>query len=194
MFLLSRIVFGTMTNKNGRRAPGLPYKIYHPHISPPRNLPATNEAVLSGLVKFIPQGYKLQQLTERVRTGENLGTDWPYNFLPICYWRSRRYNVEHKKIPADLSLAKGVDFYPKLNVWCVNWVEDGRPRYRWFRVQTQGFSRAKMMAEKFRALLEASGRVDNRRTERHIKLQYLTKRKERELRRKRFAPLSKGLF
>ena len=181
-------------NQSGMRAPGLPYRVHHPHVHPPRNNPQPNVAVQTKYATFIPQGLKLEQLVESVRTGEYLGKDWPFNFLPVSAWRTRRYNVEYHKLPIDMSYAKGVDFYAKLNVWAVNWVEDGRPRYRWFRVQTQGFTRAKQMAEKFRKLLEASGRVDNRRTERHMKMTYLTKRKERELRRKRFAPLSKGLF
>ena len=183
-----------MTNQNGRRAPGLPYKIYHPYVCPPMKVVANREAVFSKYCTFIPRGFKLQEKVESLRSGKSLGIDWPYNLLPMCYWRARRYNVEYHRIPADTSLTKGVEFYPKLNVWCVTWVEDGRPRFRYFRVQTQGFSRAKLMAEKFRLLLEGSGRVDNRQTEREKKLKYLIKKKTRQLKRKRFAPLSKGLF
>jgi AP2 domain len=186
--------FGTMTNKNGRRAPGLPYKIYHPNVTPPMAVAPRKEAIMTKYCTYIPNGYAFQQRIEHLRTGSDLGSDWPYNLLPISFWRKRRYNVSYNEIPADTSICKGVQFYPKLNVWCVTWVEDGRPRFRYFRVQTQGFSRAKEMAEKFRLLLEGSGRVDNRRTEKEKRIRYLLKKKERELKRKRFSPLSKGLF
>ena len=112
----------------------------------------------------------------------------------MSFWRQRRYNVKYEEFPTDISTSKGVQFYAKLNVWCVTWIEDGRPRFRYFRVQTQGFSRAKSAAEQFRQQLESSGRVDNRRTEREKKLKHLAQRKVMKLHKKRFAPLSKGLF
>jgi len=177
-----------------KRAPGLPFRIFSPHVHAPKNVVQNNQAKQTSLVKFIPKNFRLQQLVERVRSGENRGADWPYNLLPLSYWRSRRYNVTYHALPANLSKSKGVEFYAKLNVWSVIWVEDGRPRTRWFRVQSQGFTRAKESAEKFREMLELSGRVDNRRTERHVKMQYLTKKKERTLKKRRFTPLSKGTF
>ena len=175
-----------------KKAPGLPFRVISPHIHAPRNVFDNQPKI--GIAAFIPPSFKLQQFVERTRSGENLGADWPYNLLPLSFWRNRRYNVNYHAMPPTLSRCKGVEFFAKLNVWSVGWIEDGRPRHRWFRVQTQGFSRAKESAENFRKLLEVSGRVDNRRTERHVKMQYLSKKKERSLKKRRFAPLSKGLF
>jgi hypothetical protein len=190
MLRITHIGLGRMTRQNGLQAPGLPWKVHHPHVSAPHGVwplsPPTAE--------YRPVGWRLSATVEAVRSGENLGDEWPWKFLPMSAWRERRYNVKYLDIPADISTTKGVQFYAKLNVWCVTWIEDGRPRFRYFRVQTQGFSRAKKAAENFRSQLEASGRVDNRRTEREKKLKYLAQRKIMKLHKKRFSPLSKGLF
>jgi hypothetical protein len=194
MLNLTRHLSGQMTRQNGRQAPGLPWKIHHPHVSPPSKVWPLPQAIFTPLCTYVPVGYRLQATVESVRSGENLGADWPWNFTQMSGWQARRYNVKYAEFPADISTTKGIQFYAKLNVWCATWIEDGRPRFRYFRVQTQGFSRAKLAAEKFRTQLEASGRVDNRRTEREKKLKYLTQRKLMKLHKKRFAPLSKGLF
>ena len=191
MLSVSKRIFGSMTRQNGRQAPGLPWKIHHPHVSPPAGV--TMRPWIENRT-YIPVGYRLHATVEALRSGENLGSDWPWNLLPLSMWRTRRYNVSYEKFPEDISAVKGVQFYAKLNVWCVTWLEDGRPRFRYFRVQTQGFKRAKISAEKFREQLENSGRVDNRRTEREKKTKFLVQRKLAKLHRKRFSPLSKGLF
>ena len=93
-----------------------------------------------------------------------------------------------------MSATKGVTWANMMNVWIVNWVEMGRPRTRWFRAQVQGMKKAKYRAETFRRMLESVGRVDNRRTERHVRMQNLAKKAERRLRKKRFSMISKGLW
>eukprot|EP00971_Amphidinium_carterae_P192395 3817702-Amphidinium_carterae.1 len=48
----------------------------------------------------------------------------------------------------------------------------GKQKIKWFRAQ-YGFLKAKYAAEDFRRKLIAAGRVDNRRTERQIRLQHM---------------------
>lgn len=147
------------------RSPGLPFRIHHPHVvdkswdraTPNRQVVLTGS---TGLGRFVPKNFKMQQFVESVRTGEFLGADYPYNLLPASAWKNRRYNVQHKPVPENVSLVPRVDFYARLNVWAVAWRENGREYHRWFRVQVQGFKQAKYKAEAFRRMLESSGRID----------------------------------
>lgn len=144
------------------RSPGLPYRVHHPHVVDRSWDKASPDRVAApaGLAKYIPRNYQMQQFVSSVRTGEFLGHDYPYNLLPVSAWLNRRYNVEHKKVPENVSLVPRVDFYTRLNVWAVAWRENGKEYHRWFRVQVQGFKQAKYKAETFRRMLESSGRID----------------------------------
>ncbi|KAF8822540.1 hypothetical protein IE077_000560 [Cardiosporidium cionae] len=81
----------------------------------------------------------------------------------------------------------------RLNCWSAQWHENGSHRIRQFRAAF-GILKAKESAEEFRRKLEASGRVDNRRTERQMRMQYIAKKAEKQLRKKRFAKVSSGQF
>jgi len=180
------LLSATRGNKNCWKAPGLPHKIYHPHVQEPERIAPKLVAKLDGPAKYVPKDYWHQQYVESLRSGEYLGQDWPYNFLGSSFWNARRYNVEYNPIPADMSPMTGVMFYSRLNVWACEWTENGTHRIRWFRGQF-GFARARQAAEGFRASLEAQGRVDNMRTDRQIREQELAKAPERKLRKRKFA-------
>ncbi|KAF4745787.1 hypothetical protein FOZ63_018735 [Perkinsus olseni] len=166
----------------------------HPHIQSAWRALPEREAVVDGFAKYFPKNYQLQQFVATVRDGRFCGTDYPYNLLPENFWKRRRYNVEHDKIPYDMSTVSEVMYYPRMNCWRVGWTEKGRPRHRLFRVQGGTFLDAKSKAEKFRKLLESCGRVDNRRTVRHTRMEYLTTKRERKMRARAFHMHSKGLF
>lgn len=165
------------------RAPGLPWKIYHPSIQKPESI-LEPKGSLTGPARYIPKDLRHAKYIESIRTGEYLGADWPYNFLPGSFWQKRRYNVAYHPIAADLSTSPGICFFPRLNVWNVEWQEGGKQRLRWFRAQ-YGFQRAKMNAEDFRASLVAAGRVDNMRTERHARVQAIAGEPARIMRMKK---------
>lgn len=184
------------------RAPGLPYRVFHPHVVDKgwQNAASKREASPStSLAKYVPKNFKMQQFIESVRTGEFLGADYPYNFLPFKFWKNRRYNVAHKSVPDNVSLVPRVDFYSRLNVWSVAWKENGKEYHRWFRVQVQGFEAAKRKAENFYRMLAASGRIEG------LKLTEMNRKKltreeylaEKEKRAKRFSRtrlIRRGLF
>lgn len=158
-----------------------PHKIWHPSIQPPLNAAPLREA-REGLGKYYPKGWRYQQFIEKYRSGVYLGEDYPYNFLPEQFWRRRRYNVTHEKLPLDMSTMHGVTFEPNKNTWIVKWVENTITRWKWFKVQAQGFQKAKYVAETYRRKLEAAGRVDNVRTERQLWMQYLSEKAKYDLR------------
>lgn len=167
------------------KAPGVPWKVYHPHIQEPERK-VHIQGCLDGPAKYVPRNFRHQQYVESIRTGEYLGPDWPYNFLGSTFWKERRYNVSYNSIPADQSLVTGVLFLPRLNVWSVEWHEQGKQRVRWFRAN-YGMVRSRTSAEGFRKSLEQAGRVDNRRTEREIRQQTLANAAARSLFKKKFA-------
>lgn len=167
------------------KAPGVPYHIYHPSIQEPENKLKIH-GCLTGPAKFVPKNYRHQQYIESIRTGEFLGADWPFNCLSGAFWKNRRYNASYNPIPPDSSPYPGVHFFYRLNVWAVEWYENGKQRVRWFRAGF-GFVRARKAAEDFRRNLVEAGRVDNRRTERQIRLQHLAGKAARNLRKKKFA-------
>ncbi|KAF4662037.1 hypothetical protein FOZ61_002789 [Perkinsus olseni] len=101
---------------------------------------------------------------------------------------------EHPSDDEGFCTVSEVMYYPRMNCWRVGWTEKGRPRHRLFRVQGGTFLDAKSKAEKFRKLLESCGRVDNRRTVRHTRMEYLTTKRERKMRARAFHMHSKGLF
>merc|ERR1711879_305910 len=84
-----------------------------------------------------------------------------------------------------MSVMTGVTFYPKFNVWAMEWWEQEQQRIRWFRAQ-YGFMKAKLAAEDYRRKLVQAGRVDNRRTERQIRLQHIAGQERRNLRKAKF--------
>lgn len=178
-----------------------PYKpktreVIHPYITPPEHhKPSTCfEAKTEELQQYIPNQYYRIKWIESLRSGEYLGDDYPWNLLPHWkYWKKRKYNVQYHEIPWFISTVKGVSFYKKLNVWMVQWVENGVHRIRRFRCAF-GALQAKLAAEQFRKNLEQSGRVDNRKTERQLRMDYIQKKDERILRKKRFSKISKGQF
>eukprot|EP00747_Dinoflagellata_sp_TGD_P212212 gnl/TRDRNA2_/TRDRNA2_85329_c0_seq1.p1 gnl/TRDRNA2_/TRDRNA2_85329_c0~~gnl/TRDRNA2_/TRDRNA2_85329_c0_seq1.p1 ORF type:complete len:267 (+),score=33.38 gnl/TRDRNA2_/TRDRNA2_85329_c0_seq1:79-801(+) len=183
-----RVAAPTLDARRGHniKAPGVPWNIYHPHILEPERTAKIKGSKSGDLAKFVPKNFKHQQYVESIRTGEYLGPDWPYNFLGGTQWKARRYNVSYNAIPPDMSPAIGVTFYPRLNVWASEWHEQETQRVRWFRAQ-YGFVRAREAAEDFRKKLIEAGRVDNKRTERQIRLQALAGKEERYLRKKKFA-------
>jgi hypothetical protein len=139
----------------------------------------------------------MQKFVESVRTGEYLGQDYPYNLLPMKFWRNRRYNVSHKEVPDNVSLVPRVDFYSRLNVWAVAWRENGKEYHRWFRVQVQGFEAAKRKAEAFQRMLAASGRIEGQKLVDSRKLTQQEYLAERDKRIKKFARtrlIRRGLF
>ena len=183
------------------RSPGLPFRIHHPHVVDKSWQSATpnREAVTSGLGKFIPKNFKMQNFVESIRTGEFLGKDYPYNLLPMSYWRKRKYNVEYKQVPENISLVPRVDFYSRLNVWSVAWKENGREYHRWFRVQVQGFKQAKYKAEAFKRMLLSTGRVDNAKTavastKKFTREEYMAAREKRSKKFARTRLIRRGLF
>lgn len=106
---------------------------------------------------------------ESVRTGQYLGSGWPYNFLrkPQA-WNSRVYNGHSDQVPFFVSPLKGVSWYPRKREWHVQWVEDGIHRIRAFKT-VWGIVKGRRRAEHFRTTLESLGRVDNRQTLRQKK-------------------------
>jgi len=167
------------------KAPGVPYKVYHPSIQEPERKVRIH-GVMDGPAKYIPRNFRHQQYIESIRTGEYLGPDWPYKYLGKGTWEERRYNVTYNPIPADASPGTGILFHARLNIWVVEWWEREKQRLRWFRAQ-YGFERAKQTAEAFRRELVAAGRVDNRRTEREVRQQQLQVWEGRSLFKKKFA-------
>eukprot|EP00930_Biecheleria_cincta_P062047 TRINITY_DN4755_c0_g1_i2.p2 TRINITY_DN4755_c0_g1~~TRINITY_DN4755_c0_g1_i2.p2 ORF type:complete len:231 (+),score=34.50 TRINITY_DN4755_c0_g1_i2:76-768(+) len=166
------------------KAPGVPWKIYHPHIQEPENV-VKIKGEPKGLARHIPKNFRHQQFIESIRTGEYLGPDWPYNFLGPTFWKDRRYNATYNPIPPDQSTLPGILFLPRLNVWSVEWYEQEKQRIRWFRAN-YGFMKAKQNAEEFRRQLVQAGRVDNRRTEREIRMQQLANAEARSLFKKKY--------
>jgi len=167
------------------KAPGIPHKIYHPSIQEPEKKHILRGS-LDGPAKHVPTHFRHQRYIESIRTGEYLGPDWPYHYLGKGLWEDRRYNVTYNPIPADASTATGVLFHPRLNIFTVEWHEQGKQRVRWFRAQ-YGFERAKQSAESFRRCLVQAGRVDNRRTEREIRQHRIQEYDSRKLFKKKFA-------
>jgi hypothetical protein len=157
-----------------------PHKIWHPSIQPPLNAAALREAK-EGVAKFYPKNWRYQQELEKLRSGLHLGEDYPYNLLSNRMWSKRRYNTTFENQPLDMSTMDGVFFRPSENIWTVKWIESTVTRWKWFKVQSQGFQRAKYAAEAYRRKLEAAGRVDNVRTERQLWLHYLAEKAKYEL-------------
>lgn len=167
------------------KAPGVPWKIYHPHVQEPERK-VRIKGSLTGLQKYVPKNYRHQQYIESIRSGEYLGPDFPYNNLGNTFWKARRYNVSYNPIPPDMSVMTGVSFLSRLNLWSVEWWENEKQRTHHFRAQF-GFNKAKYIAEDYRRKLVAAGRVDNRRTERQVRIQFLAGQASRNLRKKKFA-------
>ncbi|KAF8822483.1 hypothetical protein IE077_003669 [Cardiosporidium cionae] len=169
-------------------------EVFHPYIAAPEHLPPPPcfRANLNPMQAFIPNEYRRQIKLEAVRPGDYLGKDFPWNFLRKWRdWRRRKYNCSYQTIPWMISEVKGVNYNEKLNCWSTQWHENGSHRIRQFRAAF-GILKAKESAEEFRRKLEASGRVDNRRTERQMRMQYIAKKAEKQLRKKRFAKVSSG--
>nr|CEL70950.1 TPA: hypothetical protein BN1204_066150 [Neospora caninum Liverpool] len=178
-----------------------PYKpksreVFHPYVPAPEHLPppAYTTAVLKPLQQFIPKEFYRDMRVDSLRDGVSLGSDFPWNVThKYRFWRRRKYNIQLDDRFIRLSPITGVDYYPRLNVFAVQWREDGQHRIRWFRA-TYGLKRAMRAAENFRKTLEATGRVDNWRTARHLRQQMLERRQQLKLRKKRFAKISSGQF
>ncbi|KMZ81178.1 hypothetical protein PVIIG_02660 [Plasmodium vivax India VII] len=178
-----------------------PYKpktkeVIHPHVTPPEFLSPSDcfEAKTDELQQYLPSNYYRTKWVESLRAGEHLGSDYPWNLLPHWkFWKKRKYNVVYGEVPWFVSKVKGVSYYQRLNVWMVQWVEEGVHRIRRFRCAF-GVLQAKLAAEQFRRNLEESGRVDNRKSERQLRMDYIQKRDERLLRKKRYSKVSKGQF
>eukprot|EP00435_Cladocopium_sp_Y103_P040535 s1169_g11.t1 len=174
-----------LARRSLHRAPGLPWKIYQPHVQEPEHT-IKIQGQPTGVARYIPKHFRHQQYIESIRSGEYLGSDWPYNNLGGTFWKERRYNVSYNPIPPDSSVLPGVHFFSKLNIWAVEWWEQDRHRIRWFRAH-YGFMRAKQHAEDFRRKLVEAGRVDNRRSDREIRIQQLARAESRKLFKKKFA-------
>jgi len=168
------------------KAPGLPYKTYHPHVQEPERTIQKVSGSLEGPVRYVPKNFRHKQYIESIRSGEYLGPDWPFNCLGTNFWKARRYNVTYNPLPPDLSAMTGVQFHARLNIWSAQWWEKDRQRFLWFRCQTHGFMQAKLSAESFRRTLVEAGRVDNRRTRRQILLQRIAGQAERNLLKGKF--------
>lgn len=169
--------------------------IIHPYVKEPENLPQARElreSVENPKQQFLPVGYERARFLNSVRTGEYLGDDFPWNFLPQHY-RRRRYNVTYHEHPWSTSKEKGINFYDKLQQWHVQWVENGVHRIRRFRA-AYGILPSRLSAERFKELITSVGRVDNRRSERQIRMQHLQKKEQLKLKKKKFAKISSGLF
>lgn len=166
------------------KAPGVPHKIYHPHVLEPERTHKI-KGNTKGPATYIPSNYRHQQYIESLRTGEHLGADAPYNFLGGTFWKERRYNATYHPLPHDVSIMPGIMFIPKFYMWSIEWYEQGIQRFRWFRCQ-QGFMKAKYAAETFRTRLIEAGRVDNRRTERQIRMQQISAMEKWSLRKRKF--------
>lgn len=175
-----------------------PYKprsreIFRPNIPGPENLPTANRGYQGPKQSFFPINYYPTRAVEALRSGENLGEDAPWNLLPWKLWKRRKYNVKTEVVPWMLSEEKGVSYHKRLNVWTAQWTEDGAHRIRRFRAAF-GLLKAKNNAERFRRDLEATGRVDNRRTVKQRRLVHIQRRDELRLRKKRFAKIASGQF
>ncbi|CAK9038382.1 Flagellar calcium-binding protein TB-44A [Durusdinium trenchii] len=186
--LWSNAVQGCRALQTARRclhkAPGLPDKIYRPHVQEPEHSIKISGQP-TGVARYIPKNFRHQQYIDSIRSAEYLGEDSPYNHLGGTFWKARRYNVTYNPIPADSSVLPGVHFHSRLNVWVVEWHEQERHRIKYVRA-SYGFMRAKMNAEAFRRDLVQAGRVDNRRTDRQIQIQQLARAESRRLFKKKF--------
>lgn len=167
------------------KAPGVPYKIYHPSIQEPEGK-LRMRGNIDGVARYVPKDFRHHRYIESVRSGEYLGADWPFNQLSGVFWKTRRYNVNYHPIPADSSPFPGVHFFYRLNVWACEWYENEKQRVRWFRAGF-GFVNARKSAETFRKRLVEAGRVDNRRTERQTRQQHIAGQSQRNMRKKKFA-------
>jgi len=172
-------------NPNIKRAPGRPYVVYHPNVQEPEQV-LKLKGSLEGPARYIPNNYRHQLYIDAIRSGEYKGKDWPYNFLSGQHWMTRRYNVTYNELPVDVSELTGITYFSRYNVWATEWHETGKQKIKWFRAQ-YGFLKAKYAAEDFRRKLIAAGRVDNRRTERQIRLQHMAGADARKLKKKKFA-------
>ncbi|PHJ19430.1 transcription factor with ap2 domain [Cystoisospora suis] len=178
-----------------------PYKpksreVFHPHVPAPEHLPPPDytTARLDPRQQFIPKDFYRDVRVDTLRDGVNLGSDFPWNVTHKWrYWRRRKYNIQADDRFIRLSPITGVDYYKRLNVFAVQWRENGQHRIRWFRA-AYGLNRALRAAERFRQTLEVTGRVDNWRTARHLREQMLERRQQLKLRKKRFSKISSGQF
>lgn len=136
-------------------------------------------------------GYARAANIEKMRMADDLGKDFPYNNLYAEHWAKRRYNTKIEKYPWNVSEVKAIHYAEHLNVFIVQWTEDGIYRFRWFRC-AYGRLRAKRAAERFRQKLEALGRVDHMRSDRFVRMKFLEKKKERALASKKFALVISG--
>jgi len=166
------------------KAPDVPWKIYHPSIQEPERKVHIHGSV-KGPARYVPPNFRHQQYVESLRSGEHLGPDWPHNFLGGTFWKDRRYNVSYNPIPADVSVMTGVAFLPRAAAWEVEWWEQDKQRIAQFKTSI-GFMHAKNWAENFRKNLVAAGRVDNRRTERQVRLAAILGRNQKNLMKRRF--------
>lgn len=143
--------------------------VIHPSIPAGPTPTALRRANTNPSCAFYPLGYKRAKFIESVRTGQYLGSGWPYNFLrkPQA-WNSRVYNGHSDQVPFFVSPLKGVSWYPRKREWHVQWVEDGIHRIRAFKT-VWGIVKGRRRAEHFRTTLESLGRVDNRQTLRQKK-------------------------
>ncbi|KAK2195823.1 AP2-ERF domain [Babesia duncani] len=169
-------------------------EILHPYVQVPEHqtlTPRRNLARIGTLQEFIPKGYYREAELERMRSGEYLGDDFPFNFLKNSRtWRTRRYNTIVNPVPVTISRSNRVLFYKRLQVWSAHWREKGIHRIRWFRCGF-GFQRAKIAAERFIDSLAQSGRIDGIKTEAQARLDVEKLRLERLIKGKRFEFLVK---
>eukprot|EP00922_Rhytidocystis_sp_ex-Travisia-forbesii_P001209 GHVS01001700.1.p1 GENE.GHVS01001700.1~~GHVS01001700.1.p1 ORF type:complete len:237 (-),score=28.76 GHVS01001700.1:143-853(-) len=156
-----------------------PYKprtkeVLHPFVAAPENVQPAQcfKACLDPMQLFVPKDYYRQKEIELLRSGNNLGDDFPYNLLPNWkVWSRRKYNTTIKSVAWRESKVKGVEYLERTNRWQVQWNEYGRHRIRTFRA---GYSivQGRKAAEKFAMDLRATGHVDNCRSERHQRMKF----------------------
>ncbi|CAJ1407824.1 unnamed protein product [Effrenium voratum] len=106
---------------------GQPNGVARQACSPVRVIPHVHTLI----GRYIPKNYRHQQFIESIRSGEYLGSDWPYNFLGGTFWKERRYNASFNPVPPDMSVLPGIMFFPRVNVWAVEWWEQALHNGAW---------------------------------------------------------------
>ncbi|CDR96217.1 hypothetical protein, conserved [Babesia bigemina] len=175
--------FSTRSYKQGTK------EVIHPYVSHPEQLGLISRyatAMPRGQQVYIPKNFYNDLTDEATRSGDFLGSDFPYTLAgKEKAWRTRKYNVLANPVPNNISSAGCVTYYHRLQVWSTHWFENGLHRSRWFKC-SYGFHRAKSAAELFRNKLISFGRVDNKKTNEQIRLESEKLRSLRVLRSRRF--------
>ncbi|EDO05105.1 AP2 domain family protein [Babesia bovis T2Bo] len=148
-------------------------EVLHPYVNEPQRLslkPRNATAVTIGSQIYFPKNYYTDLMIESSRSGDFLGSDFPFGFSSKQnVWRTRKYNILNNSVPNVVSKEKSVNYYHRLQVWSTHWYENKIHRMRRFKC-AYGFNRAKTAAEILKKNLLLTGRIDNLKTEEQRRL------------------------